>query len=61
MKPLRARIHEAAVSTGIGEQVVEKDYALSYILAGIAAQPGFKARAPYPCRKPHLDCWIRGD
>jgi len=39
VKPLRARIREAASSTGIGEQVIEKDYALSYILAGIAAQP----------------------
>lgn len=39
MKPLRARIREAAASAGIGEQVVEKDYVLSYILAGIAAQP----------------------
>ncbi|MHB9124575.1 MAG: nucleotidyl transferase AbiEii/AbiGii toxin family protein [Armatimonadota bacterium] len=39
MKPLRARIREAAASAGIGEQVIEKDYALSYILAGIAAEP----------------------
>jgi len=39
VKPLRARIREAAASTGIGEQVIEKDYALSYIVAGIAAQP----------------------
>jgi len=39
MRPLRTRIREAAVSAGIAEQVVEKDYALSYILAGIAAQP----------------------
>lgn len=39
MKPLRTRIREAAAQAGIGEQVVEKDYALSYILAGIAAQP----------------------
>ena len=38
MKPLRMRIREVAASVGIGEQVVEKDYALSYILAGIAAQ-----------------------
>ncbi len=39
MKPLRARIREAAASSGIGEQVVEKDYVLSYILAGITSQP----------------------
>lgn len=39
MKPLRARIRDAASSAGVGEHVVEKDYALSYILAGIAAQP----------------------
>jgi hypothetical protein len=39
VKPLRARIREAAASTGIGEQVIEKDYALSYIVAGVAAQP----------------------
>jgi predicted nucleotidyltransferase component of viral defense system len=39
VKPLRTRIREAAAQAGIGEQVVEKDYALSYILAGIAVQP----------------------
>jgi uncharacterized protein len=37
VKPLRTRIREAAARAGTGEQVVEKDYALSYILAGIAS------------------------
>jgi predicted nucleotidyltransferase component of viral defense system len=38
MKPLRIRLRDAAGSISVGQQVIEKDYALSYILAGIAAQ-----------------------
>ena len=39
MKPLRSRLHNAAVKTRVSQVVVEKDYALSYLLAGIAATP----------------------
>lgn len=39
MKPLRTRIREAVQRTGSPHHIVEKDYALSYILAGIVAQP----------------------
>jgi len=38
MKPLRAKISEAAAQAKVPEHVIEKDYALSYILAGISAQ-----------------------
>jgi hypothetical protein len=37
MKPLRFRIREAAERCHVPQPVIEKDYALSYILAGIAA------------------------
>jgi len=39
MKPLRLRLQESAADTGVGIQVVEKDYALSYILAGLMSYP----------------------
>jgi len=39
MRPLRSRLHETADAMGIGVQIVEKDYALSYILAGLVACP----------------------
>ncbi|MDP8238402.1 MAG: nucleotidyl transferase AbiEii/AbiGii toxin family protein [Candidatus Hatepunaea meridiana] len=39
MKPLRNRIRDASRQLGIPQQVIEKDYALSYILAGISSQP----------------------
>jgi len=39
MKPLRSRLHAAAIRTGVSQVVVEKDYALAYLLAGIAATP----------------------
>lgn len=38
-RPLRDRIRRAAVQSGVRLDYVEKDYALSYVLAGIAAQP----------------------
>jgi hypothetical protein len=38
MRPLRNRIHDAAVKQKIPQLVIEKDYAISYILAGIASQ-----------------------
>ncbi|ETR70322.1 MAG: hypothetical protein OMM_08900 [Candidatus Magnetoglobus multicellularis str. Araruama] len=38
MKPLRNRIRDAALSQKIPQLVIEKDYAISYILAGIAFQ-----------------------
>lgn len=39
MKPLRTRLREAALRMRASQMVVEKDYALSYLLAGIAANP----------------------
>jgi len=39
MKPLRSRIREAAGRCKLPQPVIEKDYALSYLLAGIASQP----------------------
>ncbi|MGA1864324.1 MAG: nucleotidyl transferase AbiEii/AbiGii toxin family protein [bacterium] len=42
MKPLRLRIRDAAQRQGIPQEVIEKDYALSYILAGIYSQPDIK-------------------
>lgn len=39
MRPLRARLQETATVTGIGIQIVEKDYALSYILTGLVSCP----------------------
>jgi predicted nucleotidyltransferase component of viral defense system len=42
MKPLRLRIRAASQRQGIPQQVIEKDYALSYILAGISSHPGLQ-------------------
>lgn len=42
MKPLRFRLREASLSRGIPQHVVEKDYALSYILAGVSSHPVLK-------------------
>ncbi len=39
MKPLRSRIRETASRCKLPQPVIEKDYALSYILAGIASHP----------------------
>lgn len=39
MKPLRSRLQTAARQAQASLMVVEKDYALSYLLAGIDAQP----------------------
>ena len=39
MKPLRTRLREAAFRMRVSQMVVEKDYALSYLLAGVAANP----------------------
>lgn len=39
MVPLRTRIRQLAEQTKVPQTVVEKDDALSYVLAGIAAQP----------------------
>jgi predicted nucleotidyltransferase component of viral defense system len=39
MKPLRTRLHDVAIKMRVSQMVVEKDYALSYLLAGIAAKP----------------------
>lgn len=39
MKPLRIKIQDEASIKKVPQHVVEKDYALSYVLAGIAKQP----------------------
>jgi len=39
MRPLRDRLRDTARQSGTQQTVIEKDYALSYVLAGIAAQP----------------------
>jgi predicted nucleotidyltransferase component of viral defense system len=39
MKPLRLKIQDEATSKQAPLHVIEKDYALSYVLAGIAKQP----------------------
>ncbi len=39
MKPLRSRLLNAAVRTRVSQVVVEKDYALGYLLGGIAVTP----------------------
>jgi len=39
MKPLRTRLRKSAGSLRVAQPVVEKDYALSYLLAGIATEP----------------------
>lgn len=36
MRPLRARIQAACASTGVPQTVIEKDYAISYVLLAIA-------------------------
>jgi len=38
MRPLRTRIRDASVKARVPQTVIEKDYALSYILAGISRQ-----------------------
>ncbi len=42
MKPLRARIAAEAARTRVPQPVIEKDYALSYILAGLATQSALR-------------------
>jgi hypothetical protein len=39
MKLLQRRIQEAAKRSGVNQLVVERDYAQSYVLLGIASQP----------------------
>ena len=39
MRPLRLRIQEAARQYGVPQNLIEKDYALTYTLAGLAAHP----------------------
>ena len=41
-RPLRLRIQQAARQLGITEPIVEKDYALSYLLAGVAGEPDLR-------------------
>jgi len=42
MKPLRARLQAAAKQMHASQLVIEKDYVLSYFLAGLAAQPALR-------------------
>lgn len=42
MRPLTNRLRDAAKATGVARDVVEVDYAISYILAGIVAQPALR-------------------
>lgn len=39
MRPLQNRLRQLARETPAQQMVIEKDYALSYVLAGIASQP----------------------
>ena len=39
MKPLRLKIYDESILKKVPLHVIEKDYALSYVLAGIAKQP----------------------
>ena len=39
MRPLRLRIQEAARQYGVPQNLIEKDYALTYTLAGLASHP----------------------
>ncbi len=43
MKPLRNRIREEASRQSVPQQIIEKDYALSYILAGISIHPSINS------------------
>lgn len=42
MKPLDVRLREAAKQNKILLDVIEKDYAQSYVLAGLMSQPALK-------------------
>ena len=39
MRPLRLRIQEAARQYGVPQNLIEKDYAMTYALAGLASHP----------------------
>lgn len=42
MKTLRVRIHDAARRYGVPQHTIERDYAISYLLVGVASQPALK-------------------
>ena len=42
MKTLQGRIQQAAKDSGVSQLVVERDYAQSYVLFGIASQAGLR-------------------
>lgn len=46
---LRAKIKEHADRTGIKWEVIEQDYILSWVLAGIALEPTLKQRKKFNC------------
>src|SRR5713101_4942764 len=39
LRPLRLRLQEAAAHARVLPEVIERDYALSYVLAGLALEP----------------------
>ena len=43
MKTLRVRIHDAARRYGVPQNTIERDYAISYLLLGVASQPALKS------------------
>lgn len=43
MKTLRVRIQEAAQRYAVPQPTIEKDYALSYLLVGVASQPALES------------------
>src|SRR5471030_3310613 len=49
MKPLRIKIQEEVNQKKVPQHVVEKDYALSYALAGIAKQPELSHSLIFKC------------
>ncbi|MBI4495213.1 MAG: hypothetical protein HY690_20755 [Chloroflexi bacterium] len=50
LRPLRLRIAAAARAVSKPQVVLEKDYALSYLLAGIAAVPALRESLVFKMR-----------
>lgn len=48
MKPLRNRLEEARKRTGLPWEVLERDYILSWVLAGIYRVEAIRERQPHP-------------
>jgi len=61
MRPIRKRLEEARRNTGLSWEIIEKDYILSWVLAGIAAnkklrnaQEAFNIRGKFPWHRQFL-------